>query len=300
MSVTDDVQRVLVGVDGSDTSARALRWAVSLAGGERTEVLHVFQVPLALPISGAEIYPAPDVDELIADARKSVRRWVEETVPAVADQVVYHVREGAPARELLELARGSDVVVVGSRGLGGFRGMLLGSVSRQVAAHAPCPVVVVPAVGEERLAGGEIIVGVDGSAAARAALRWAGGLAQGTGGHVTALTAMSLTLRSEAFEFDGRLEPLVEREDLVVRGDEMLRELVYEVLPEEVASRVSLQVTIGHPATRLLERAEAADLLVVGSRGLGGFKRLLLGSVSHHCATHATCPVAIIPAREEG
>lgn len=293
--------RVLVGIDGSPHAARALRWAVSLAGGDGVEVVHVFSVPMALPISGAELYPVPDVDGLISEARSSLRGWVTETVPAVADDLRLHVREGAPAREILEVARARevDLIVVGSRGLGGFRGMLLGSVSRQIAAHAPCPVAVIPEAGEPRLAGGEIVVGVDGSRASRAALRWAMDLTQRTGGKVLALATVGLALRTEALAFDGRLEPLVDHGELQARADELLRSVIAHELGED-GERVIREATVGDAASTLLARAEDADLLVVGSRGLGGFERLLLGSVSHHCATHAPCPVVIVPDPDHG
>jgi nucleotide-binding universal stress UspA family protein len=133
---------IVVGVDGSDPSKRALRWAADQARltGAELKIVTTWEYPPTL--GWAPPYPSDfDPD---ADARKAL----EETVDAVlgADPgVVLHltVQEGHPAFVLTEAGKGAELLVVGSRGHGAFAGMLLGSVSEYCAAHAPCPVVVV-------------------------------------------------------------------------------------------------------------------------------------------------------------
>lgn len=133
---------IVVGVDGSEPSRRALRWAADqakLTGAELT-VVTTWEYPPTL--GWAPPYPS-DFDPN-ADAEKAVR----ETIDAVLGTdpgVVVHVRvtEGHPAFVLTESAKGAELLVVGSRGHGAFAGMLLGSVSEYSAAHAQCPVVVV-------------------------------------------------------------------------------------------------------------------------------------------------------------
>jgi nucleotide-binding universal stress UspA family protein len=140
------VGTIVVGVDGSDGSASALRFAVEEARIRAAElrVVSAWHVPPA--VYGAEWTPAGvDVDEF---RKLGERELIESVEAAGAGEAGVHVtpilREGQPADVLLEESRGADLLVVGTRGLGGFKGLLLGSVSQQVAQHAECPVVVVP------------------------------------------------------------------------------------------------------------------------------------------------------------
>ena len=138
---------VVVGVDGSDGARDALRFALEEARLRRAAVRAVaaWQVPVAA--YGGTLKP-PDpaiVDRLAPEARSAVERALEDAADAAAGvNVDTVVREGAPARVLLEEADDADLLVVGTHGLGGFRSLLLGSVSQQCAHHAPCPVVIVP------------------------------------------------------------------------------------------------------------------------------------------------------------
>ena len=137
---------VVVGVDGSGGSHRALRWAAEEAAfrGDALALVHVWEPPQAYAPMGLGAYPVDpepireaaqhQLDELVAEAR--------ELAPDL--EVRGQLVEGAPAEGLLDAARTADLLVVGSRGLGGFRSLLLGSVSQQVTHHAPCPVVIVP------------------------------------------------------------------------------------------------------------------------------------------------------------
>jgi nucleotide-binding universal stress UspA family protein len=135
---------VVVGVDGSPGSSHALAWAADEARlrGTRLRVVCGWTIPTMLYPS----YLPPDVfTEMPADARRQVDAQVAEVLGAAPDiPVDIVVEEGRPAEVVIEAAKGADLVVVGTRGHGGFAGLLLGSVSSQVAHHAPCPVVIVP------------------------------------------------------------------------------------------------------------------------------------------------------------
>lgn len=133
--------RVVVGVDGSDHSKQALRWAGAFAAATDCSLDAV--MTWELPTMAGLAYAPPDLD-LSDDTEKAVRETIDEVFgsdPPVDIRTI--VRNGGAARVLVELSAGAEIVVVGSRGRGGFRGLLLGSVSAAVAEHAGCPVLVV-------------------------------------------------------------------------------------------------------------------------------------------------------------
>jgi nucleotide-binding universal stress UspA family protein len=135
---------IVVGIDGSESSRNALRWAVEEAKLRRASVVavHVWAVPDATMYGGLAV-TQNEVEALAQDAREFVEHAVEEAVPDAVVDVTPIAVEGNPATALIAAARSADLLVVGSRGLGGFKGLLLGSVSQRVAHHAPCPVVVI-------------------------------------------------------------------------------------------------------------------------------------------------------------
>lgn len=139
------MQRIVVGVDGSEAARDALRWAVAEAQfrGARLQVVHAWQFPYVgpTPFGGMAI----DQGDLEASARAQLDHAVEGVdLAGMAAPAEMLVVNRTPATALVEAAQGADLLVVGTRGHGGFAGLLLGSVSQQVAHHAPCPVVIVP------------------------------------------------------------------------------------------------------------------------------------------------------------
>jgi nucleotide-binding universal stress UspA family protein len=138
---------IVVGVDGSDGSRRALRWAAAEATvrGDDLTLVHVWERPQAYAPLGLGAYPVDP--EPIQEAAQSLLDGLVQEATTLAPEAAVRglLVEGAPAEALLEAAGPADLLVVGSRGLGGFRSLLLGSISQQVAHHAPCPVVIVPA-----------------------------------------------------------------------------------------------------------------------------------------------------------
>jgi nucleotide-binding universal stress UspA family protein len=145
---TGTVRRVVVGVDGSETSREALRWAAGEAAsrGAELHVVHAWEVPT--PGAGVGLSPgkrpgsAPETQR--QQAEDLVNRQITEELQDLSGvEVRSSIGRGTAAGVLLEAARGADLLVVGSRGLGGFAGLLLGSVSAKMASHSPCPVVIV-------------------------------------------------------------------------------------------------------------------------------------------------------------
>ena len=138
------MKRIVVGVDGSEPSAAALRWAVDEGRVRDAEVeaVHAWSYPPMTSITGFVPPPSFTDKDLAEEARAVVERMCE-AVEGRGTRVVPKVVHGPAAAALLNVAEGADLLVVGSRGRGGFAGLLLGSVSQQVAQHAPCPVVIV-------------------------------------------------------------------------------------------------------------------------------------------------------------
>jgi nucleotide-binding universal stress UspA family protein len=147
------VEGIIVGLDESEHSKEALRWAIEEGRihGSPVVAVHAWQPPSVPPVAGLEpgaaAVPMFDWPALVTEAENAATELAERIVREVAgDDPGTEVRavavEDAPASALVEAAKGADLVVVGSRGLGGFKGLVLGSVSHQVAQHAPCPVVI--------------------------------------------------------------------------------------------------------------------------------------------------------------
>jgi nucleotide-binding universal stress UspA family protein len=135
--------RIVVGVDSSATSLKALRWAMDEAAlrGSEVELVHAFPRPELVGMTMVVTLPSDD------ELREASEQVLADALSAVGGPggitVTQRVGSGGPASVLVEAAKDAELLVLGSRGLGGFRGMLLGSVTQQVIAHAPCPVVVI-------------------------------------------------------------------------------------------------------------------------------------------------------------
>lgn len=210
-------------------------------------------------------------------------------------QVEGLVLEGQAAHQLLNAARGARALVLGRRGRGGFADLILGSVASACVQHADTVVVL---VGEhERLPGsGPIVVGVDMSDGARNAVRWAATEAHRLGVRLVAVHSWERPLG--VAPGDQGSDPRGTA-DVIAAADRYLAEFVDEAIasgPEPTARPEIETRVVAEPAARaLLSEGADAALLVVGSRGRGGFAGLLLGSVSTACAHHAPGPVAVIP-----
>jgi nucleotide-binding universal stress UspA family protein len=280
---------VLVGVDGSACAQQALVWAAADAAARGTglTVATVVELPrLAdVPISAQLLDTAARTGETIADQAAGRARAM---APGTA--VGSRVATGGAAAELLRLATGTEEVVVGSRGDGGFAALLLGSVGCQVAAHADRPVVVVRG---NAAADGPVVVGIDGSDHSEIALEYGFGYADR---HRLPL----LVLRVDAP--DVFMYPMVPAPYPVLQELTRVRAGIVSDTEEVVAAwaakypgvRVDSAVRAGQPTEQLIEASREAALLVVGSRGHGRLTGMLLGSVSQAAVRHAHCPVAVV------
>ena len=271
---------ILIGYDGSSSSHQALGWAAreARARGVALTMCYTWVPGSAGPPLAGE---PQDV------ARESAERILATgTRSALAPEVRQLLVEGPAAQMLCEHSHAADMVVVGSRGLGGLSGLMLGSVSLQVAAYAAGPVVVVR--GHWRAVGqylpGHVVVGADGSEATASVLEFGGEEAALRGVPLTVVCALSDTPGSMGMAH--RMEEDVERSI---------------ILWEKAHPGVDVhrQITIESPRTALLSAAQDAQLLVVGCRGLGGMKGMPLGSVTQALLWHAPCPLAVIHAHDE-
>ena len=294
---------ILVGIDGSADADTALAWALREASlrSAGVTVLTAFRV---------REFSGPFNREVSLDEeRGEARAMVEEALQRVAGpdhrevDVDATAVTGRGAADAILRHRGeADLIVVGSRGLGGFPGLLLGSVSQQVAAHADVPVAVIP----RQLAvdgGGDgtrsVVVGVDGSDASVRALRWAVDEARLRQVTLTAVYVYRSLREASPFDAFAGIEQQQLDELEAHAGRTALQKLDALLTDSGDTSGVTIErhVEPGSPAKVLT--ADAADehtLLVVGSRGRGGFRGLLLGSVSQQCLHHARGPVVVTPA----
>jgi nucleotide-binding universal stress UspA family protein len=294
------VAPVVVGVDGSPDA----RLAIDLAAWEadrRHATLRLvcgFRPVYAYGIvtTGYDLdRQVRDLDDmLIAEAARVARRYPD--LP-VATEVV----QGAPASVLVEESASAQLVVVGSRGLGGFASLLLGSVSAQVAAHAASPVIVVrppswgrttgggDAVGRAREVpgNGPVVVGVDGSTGSAPAVEFAFEEAAARGTGLIAVYAWGV-MSSDAGDDD---DPGVEQNIANARLAEALTGW-QEKYPGVAVSYRAVHSLV--PVRTILDLSTDAGLIVVGPRGRGGFAGLRLGSIGDGLVRHARTPVAVV------
>lgn len=143
--IMNTVRKIVVGIDGSQSSIRALTWALREAKrhSAAVHVVHVWNIPQVIDPLGIAIF-AP-FDDLAAAAQDLLKHVMETVASLVGDtSVTTSVEQGSASQHLLDAASTADMVVVGRRGHGGFLGLLIGSVAEQIAHHAKCPAVIVP------------------------------------------------------------------------------------------------------------------------------------------------------------
>jgi nucleotide-binding universal stress UspA family protein len=249
--------------------------------------------PLRLPVTPSSVATDPPPPPDPAEAARTAAATAESLAPGLQ---VTPVGDGDyAARALVRESESAGVVVVGSRGLGGFAGLLLGSVSHEVVAGAHCPVVVVPTEEAAAREGGPVVVGVDGSDAAVAALDFAFRFAAAHGLSVLAVQAWAPYFVQGA----GASAPMARewQADLDATRD-ALHKVVAPWRAEHPAVTVDERTVVGPPARALVDVAKDASLLVVGRRGRGEIASVVLGSVSHSVLHRADAPVAVVRATE--
>ncbi|MEK2494957.1 universal stress protein [Kitasatospora purpeofusca] len=271
---------VLVGVDGSEASLAAVDVAVREARlrGRGLRIVHAFIWPLMhVPLGPAQGGPAEgglrhQAENVLADARARARA-LDPRLEITAELVT-----GEPLTVLAHRSRDSCLVVVGSRGLGRFGALLIGSVAVHLAAHAACPVLIVRGRPEPD---GPVLVAVDGSGVGAEALGFAFAEASARRVPLTALHVAHPSASLPGQEERALAEALAGHRDTY--PDVELRSELIEA----------------HARPALIDASRAAQLLVVGARGRGGFAGMLLGSTSQAMIQHADCPVVVVRHEEQ-
>lgn len=284
---------VVVGLDRSGPGRAAVEYGAELARRRHLtlRLVHAFE---SLQYSlRPGVGWAPNVEGVL---RKSAQRLCDETLEVLGVaypdlEVTARLQPGSPAETLLEESEQAEVVVLGSRGTGGFADLLLGSTTLHVASHAQCPVVAVPDPPDGEPDRHGVVVGVDGSEVSGAAIEYAFRTASEVRENLVAVHAWYDPARTGV----GLMMPLVYDPQLVDDEERL-------VLAESMAGwsekypdvDVRHKVVREHPVRALVVEGAGARLLVVGSRGRGSIRSLALGSVGHGVLHHATGPVAVV------
>lgn len=285
---------IVVGYDASQESQRAVDWALT-AAQQRNLPLVVASVwsaaALEFGATGAEasVEFAEEAQGALEKEHAALVALATAEYPQVS--LTGEIVSGRPAGALLKRSKEASMLVVGSHGRGKFKGMRLGGVSRQVATHAKCPVVVVrpPAEGATT----DILIGVDGSEHSLRALEWAFEQASLTGSALRVLHTWEIPPSWSVAD-----SPSYEPEPLIAEfGNTELRTTAEamagfrERYPDVNASQ---EVMRGSAVKSLVKASQGVGTLVLGSRGHGGFVGLLLGSVSHATVHRAACTTVVV------
>ncbi|WP_136089851.1 universal stress protein [Auritidibacter ignavus] len=288
---------VVVGVDGSKRSLAAATWALREA--ERTHrpltLISVYSLPM-FPSMVMDSAGGSEHDNALADSARKILEATAEKLGPTDVEIRAATELGDPATVLVDYSEHADLLVAGPRGRGGFLGLLVGSVSRGLPARAKCPVALVPKGAEESRAGTDapVVVGADGSRQARLAMLRAGEEAMNRGTWVRLVTAMAPV--SPAVEW---LPAPVDENALLEELREKMeygRNWLQHHFPQ---LRIEAEVIDGVPVDVMVKESESARLVVVGTRGLGGFTGALLGSTSQGIVSHAKGPVLVVPADDD-
>lgn len=293
-NINDTEHPVLVGVDGSESAPHAVRWAAREA--ERRDaplrLVHVCHLePVRHP---RQVPPPPDYRAAILDQGR--HRLTEasavagRTVPGLT--VTSDLRDGVAADVLIAESRTARLVVLGSRGLGGFRTLLVGSVAVALSAHGHCPVVVTHSSTRDGVPpeDGPVVVGVDGSELSDAAVSFAFEAAAARGVSLVALhTWLDVNMAGAWAVLPGTID----WEWLHAEEEKQLVERIAAWCDKYPQVEVHPLVVRDRPDRALLEHSAGAQLIVVGSRGRGTLTGMGLGSVSQTLLHHAECPVAV-------
>jgi len=282
---------VVVGYDGSDTARVAARWAAdeAIAQGRRLTLAHAVLPPVAGAGFGATIPPPLDlVDNLREKATIELLREAD-ALPGTDIEVCVEI--GSPSGLLLDASERAHMLVLGSRGHGGFRGLLLGSVGSQVAAHAACPTVVFR---DARMPESHhLVVGIDGSPNSEVALAFAFDMASRHAWELIAVHAWEVPAYDLLVVPSGPVPvPLTDVADDEVR---LAAEVLSGFQTDYPDVRVHERLVRAAPADALLVEGKDAAMIVVGTRGRGPTAAAVLGSVSNAVLHKAHVPVAVIP-----
>lgn len=287
---------VIVGYDASEESIAAVRWAAVDARrhGLPLHIVHVWAFA-----GGIRSELGEEVTSRLIESVRDVATTGAVQARAAAPGVEAHplVAYGGPAQALVDASREASLVVVGRRGSGHGPAGLLGSVSSGVVAHAHCPVVVLPS-GHSGVSEGPIVVGADGSQESRQALDIAVERARADGRRVEVVTTWVSVPVTPAMNYWAIAYPDRMPEDVAVEcAKEIQAELRRHVADTAPDVDVSWHVEAGRAPEVLAVRSQDASLVVVGARGRGALRSLLLGSVSREVIQSSAAPVLVVRRR---
>jgi nucleotide-binding universal stress UspA family protein len=271
-------RKIIVGYDLSADAKNAARWALDEADrtGAAVELLFAFEWPLWAPAASlapaGPVWPDSETEQAIKNALFDAITEAKRTHPAVP--VTVETVDGNAALALVDRSAGAGLVVLGSRGHSAVAN-LLGSAGVTVTAQAQSPVVVVRGLAE---AGTPVVVGYDGSTTSEAAVAFAAEQAAARGAVLRVIQA-----------FKPATSPTVPDADR-----KHLEEVVAGWRVKFPDLTIYAEAVVEHPVTALTAASGSAQLLVVGSRGRGALRGMLLGSVSQHLLRHSACSIAVV------
>ncbi|MCS4490071.1 universal stress protein [Corynebacterium sp. ES2775-CONJ] len=287
---------VVVAVDGSPAADNAVRWAANTAHkrGVALKIAASYTMPQFLYSDG--IMPLQELyDDLQQETMEIIERAKSLALEVAPDlHIGYTLAEGTPIDMLLELSETVTMIVMGSRGLGGLSGMVMGSVSAAVVSHAHCPVVVVREDNEvnETTKYGPIVVGVDGSDVSQKAVEFAFREAAARGTRIIAVhTWMDMQVQASLAGLAAAQREWATVEERQIQEVQSDLEPFLSTYPDVA---VEMVITRDRPVRALVDSAENAQLLVVGSHGRGGFRGMLLGSTSRALLQSSPCPMVVV------
>jgi nucleotide-binding universal stress UspA family protein len=279
---------IVAGVDGSASALRAAVWAANEAALRHIplRLAHAINVSAISYLSNTEALESKG-RQYLAEAEAAVR----VSHPEVNIEV--DLRHANPVPSLVDLSRLARLVVVGSRGRGGFSGILAGSTAVGLVTHSHCPVAVIrgPAPGEAPPDQGPVVVGVDGSPASEAAIALA--FDEASIRNADLLAVHTWLDFSGEYSYAYGYQFLIDWDRIEIEEQELLAQRLagwQEKYPDVTVQRV---VTQDRPVHHLRKQAAHAQLLVVGSRGRGGISGMLLGSTSQALIYYAPCPLLV-------
>lgn len=281
---------IVAAVDGSVNGLDGVRWAARVAAeqGRTLQVVSVVELPagphFGEAVNTAQAYTdaAREFAETALDIAAST---AAEAAPGVSVDTA--VLDGRPATTLTDLSEHAHLLVVGRRGLGKVQTLVLGSVSSHLAAHSQCPVVVVT---ETPPSSGPVVVGVDGSSVSAGALAAAFQSADALGAGLVVVHTFGDAVIKGLYEEDKRR--------IAAAAAKLVDAAVAEGSAEHPGVAIDKVITDADAAEQILDTAQDAQLVVVGTRGHDGFAGMLLGSTSQAVLQVAQCPVMVVPAAD--
>jgi nucleotide-binding universal stress UspA family protein len=283
---------VIAATDGSEESLRAVQWAAREAV-LRHDALRIVSVPTLLPRMSPDRAGRETVASVLEqDAARTLARATQRAAQTEPDlAVTTELLAGSPAQALLKATADASLLVVGSRGAGGFTAMILGSVSRYLATRAPCPVVV--AREETQAAHREIVVGIRDPDQSAIALSFGFQEASLRNARLMAVHAWAWSLPSS--ESVGTLTPqeraIMDGSDIRAYAATRLESVLSTCHENYPGVEAGWEIVHAHPARVLIAASGRADLVVLGRHTAGSG----IGSITHPVVSHAHGPVAIVP-----